>query len=79
MNERLEREIELWKDRRGSYDEHGDISATARHFYNLALEDIRGEVGRLYGAAEEKLDTSQEIGYQRACNDIDDFIRCLKK
>ena len=41
MNERLEKEIERWKYKRCSYDEHGDISATAQHFYDLALADVR--------------------------------------
>lgn len=44
MNERLKKEIELWKHKRCSYDEHGDISSTAQHFYNLALEDVKAEV-----------------------------------
>jgi len=44
MNERLKEEIELWKHKRCSYDEHGDISATAQYFYNLALADVKAEV-----------------------------------
>ena len=44
MNERLKEEIELWKHKLGSYDEHGDIVTTAQHFYNLALDDIKAEV-----------------------------------
>ena len=44
MSERLKKEIELWKHKRCSYDEHGDISATAQHFYNLALADVKAEV-----------------------------------
>jgi hypothetical protein len=44
MSERLKEEIELWKHKRCSYDEHGDISATAQHFYNLALDDVKAEV-----------------------------------
>lgn len=47
MNERLKKEIELWKDKRCSYDEHGDISSTAQHFYNLALADVKAEVDNL--------------------------------
>jgi len=54
MNERLEQKIELWKHKRCSYDERGDISATAQHFYNLALEDVKKDVEKTIGALKKQ-------------------------
>lgn len=75
MNERLKEEIELWKHKRCSYDEHGDISATAQHFYNLALKDIR-EKCKDYkvGVESGKDDEGNAIYESVTVADILDFI-----
>ena len=83
MNERLKEEIELWKHKRCSYDEHGDISATAQHFYSLALEDVKNEVEK------EKMnnvkdfsngcDEDQCYGFDLALKHIEVFIDQLSK
>ena len=77
MNEKLEQEIELWKHKRCSYDERGDISATAQHFYNLALEGVRKEMERIrtniYDCAKI-CPAERQLGAAMALDDIENFI-----
>jgi len=86
MNERLKKEIDSYFNGRCEDDEYGDTvkpnctacsladcGDIAQHFYNLALQDVKEEILRLYG----KIPSNESVYY--ALYLIDDFIDNLNK
>ena len=87
MNERLEKEIDKRFEQAkvvGYMDGYGPVEISkepftriARHFYNLALEDVKKEIERIrtnvYDCAKMR-PAERQLGACMALDDIEDFI-----
>ena len=84
MNEKLEREIVRYKVPFQDDDENLDertLDAIARHFYNVALEDVRKEVERQYVYWDNVVISSASpnaVASKNRMKEILDFIDNLK-
>lgn len=86
MNEKLEREIVRYKVPFQDDDENLDertLDAIARHFYNVALEDVKKEVterkSELYRLYIKGTITKYQEGQHDFAVDVRDYIDNLMK
>jgi len=75
MNERLRQELESI-ELMGSSDSR-DITYVAKHFYNLALEDVRKEVARRRIQAEYKKTEAIGVGHDGYCMNLAVENECM--
>ena len=89
MNEKLEKEIEIYFDGWTEDSEYGDAvkpdcygctirdcKDIAEHFYNLALEEVKAELGQLIISAPISAPGHQQV---YAYNTVINFINNLTK